>query len=100
LPSLAGLVAALDGTPGWRFERAAEMTSRCIAALPGFEVATEPGQGTLVAFRPERDPVDARERAYERGVVIRDLPGTGLLRASCGYWTSDDDIERLVAAVG
>jgi L-cysteine/cystine lyase len=100
LPSLAGAVAALDGAPGWRFERAAEMTSRCVAALArGFEVATEPGQGTLVAFRPKGDPVELRDRAYERGVVIRDVPGTGLLRVSCGYWTSEDDIERLVAAV-
>jgi len=32
----------------------------------------------------------------EQGVVVRDLPGTGLVRASCGFWTSDDDLERLV----
>jgi selenocysteine lyase/cysteine desulfurase len=31
---------------------------------------------------------------------VRDLPGTGWLRASCGWWTSDDDIERLVAGLG
>jgi selenocysteine lyase/cysteine desulfurase len=29
-------------------------------------------------------------------VIIRDLPGTGLLRASCGYWTSEEDIDRLL----
>ena len=38
-------------------------------------------------------------RCYEAGVVLRDMPGTGLLRASCGYWTSDDDIDRLIAAL-
>jgi selenocysteine lyase/cysteine desulfurase len=27
------------------------------------------------------------------------MPGLGWLRASCGYWTSEDDIERLLAAV-
>jgi selenocysteine lyase/cysteine desulfurase len=32
-------------------------------------------------------------------VVIRDLPGLGLLRASCGFWTSDDDLDRLLAAL-
>jgi selenocysteine lyase/cysteine desulfurase len=32
-------------------------------------------------------------------VLIRDLPGTGLLRASCGYWTSEEDLTRLVAGV-
>jgi hypothetical protein len=31
-------------------------------------------------------------------VIIRALPN-GWLRASCGWWTSDDDIARLVAAV-
>ena len=31
--------------------------------------------------------------------LIRDLPGTGWLRASVGWWTSDDDVERLVAAL-
>jgi selenocysteine lyase/cysteine desulfurase len=32
-------------------------------------------------------------------VVVRDLPGTDWLRASCGYWTSDEDLSRLVAAL-
>ncbi|MFN2629405.1 MAG: aminotransferase class V-fold PLP-dependent enzyme, partial [Gaiellaceae bacterium] len=32
-PSLAGLLAALDGAPEWRFERAAEMAARCREAL-------------------------------------------------------------------
>jgi selenocysteine lyase/cysteine desulfurase len=36
------------------------------------------------------------KRLYEEDVVIRDLPGTSLLRASCGYWTSEDDVTRLV----
>jgi L-cysteine/cystine lyase len=99
-PVLAGLRAALDGLPEWRFERAAEMAARCRAALAEhFEVVTEPGQGTLIAFRAPRDaPEDAR-RAYEAGVVIRDLAGTDWLRASCGWWTSDEDIERLVRAL-
>jgi selenocysteine lyase/cysteine desulfurase len=30
---------------------------------------------------------------------MRDLPGTGLLRASCGYWTNEDDIDRLVTGL-
>ena len=31
----------------------------------------------------------------EAGVIVRDLPGRGLVRASVGWWTSDDDLERL-----
>jgi L-cysteine/cystine lyase len=100
VPSLAGLVAAMDVVPEWRFRRAADAAATCRAALAEkFDVVTEPGHATLVAFRPHGDPAEQAAAAYEAGVVIRDLPGTGMLRASCGYWTSDEDIERLVAAV-
>jgi selenocysteine lyase/cysteine desulfurase len=98
--SLAGLEAALDSAPGWRFDRAAEMTARCRDALAErVELVGEPGQGTLVSFAAPRDPVEDAARLYDAGVVVRDLPGTGWLRASCGYWTNEDDVERLVAAV-
>ena len=44
-PSLAGLSAALDVAPEWRFERAAEMAAKCRAALAErFEVVTKPDQ--------------------------------------------------------
>jgi len=100
LPSLAGLIAAMDLAPDWRFERAAEIAALCRVVLDErFEVVTGPGQATLVTFRPEGDPAELSAQAYERGVVIRDLPGTGWLRASCGYWTNEDDVERLAAAV-
>ena len=99
-PMLAGWEAALDARPDWCFERAAEVTDACRRALAeSYEVIGEPGQGTLVSFVPPGDPVDTAARLYERGVVVRDLPGTGWVRASCGWWTSEDDIERLVAGV-
>jgi selenocysteine lyase/cysteine desulfurase len=31
--------------------------------------------------------------------VIRELPGTGLLRASVGWWNDESDLERLVDAL-
>jgi L-cysteine/cystine lyase len=100
LPSLAGLVAAMDLAPEWRFERAAEVAALCRAVLDErVELVTGPGQATLVTFRPNGDPAELAASAYERGVVIRDLPGTGWLRASCGYWTNEEDVERLLAAV-
>ena len=34
-----------------------------------------------------------------RAVVVREIPGRGLVRASCGYWTSEDDLERLIAGL-
>ena len=98
--SLAGLLVAIEGAPEWRFERAAEAAARCRELLSEVAaVVTEPGQGTLVSFEAQGDPEERAARAYDQGVVIRDLPGVGWLRASCGYWTSDEDLERLLAAV-
>jgi selenocysteine lyase/cysteine desulfurase len=76
------------------------MAARCHALLTdaGLDVATPPGQAALVAWRSE-DPEGVVARALERGVVIRDIPKTGLVRASCGWWTNDDDLHRLVEAV-
>jgi selenocysteine lyase/cysteine desulfurase len=100
-PSLAGLEAALDGAPDWRFERAAEMTEHCRRALAErFDVKGEPGQGTLVSWVAPDDAAEDALRLYDAGIVVRDLPGTGWLRASCGWWTNEDDIDRLVAALG
>ena len=39
---------------------------------------------------------DVVARLAEAGVIVRDLPGRGLVRASVGWWTNDDDLERLV----
>jgi L-cysteine/cystine lyase len=98
---LEGLVAAIDAAPEWRFERGRDVATRCRALLAErFEVVTEPDQATLVSFRPEGDATEIAARLLEAGVIVRDLPGTGWLRVSCGYWTSDEDLERLVAGLG
>lgn len=97
---LSGLLAAVDGAPDWRFERARETAARCRELLAQrYEVVTEPGQATLVSFRPDGDASEVAARLLETGVIVRDLPGTGWVRVSCGYWTSDEDLERLLAAL-
>jgi L-cysteine/cystine lyase len=98
---IAGLEAAIEAAPEWRFDRGREMADLCRERLleAGFDVVTEPRQGTLVALRWPGDTTEAVKQLYAEGVVIRDLPGTGLLRASCGYWTSEEDITRLVAGL-
>jgi L-cysteine/cystine lyase len=99
--SLAGLLAALDGRPEWAFERAAAMTELCRSRLAErFEVVSLPGQGTLVSWRVEEDPKALVRRLFNEGVVVRDIPGRGIVRASCGWWTSEDDVERLLGALG
>ncbi|MFL5921872.1 MAG: aminotransferase class V-fold PLP-dependent enzyme [Gaiellaceae bacterium] len=100
VPSLAGLNAALDVAPEWRFERAAEAAARCRELLAErFDVVTAPAQGTLVTFRVDGDSAALVRRLYDQGIVVRDLPGLGWIRVSCGWWTSDEDLDRLVAAL-
>ena len=77
------------------------MAERCREVLEeaGLEVVSEPGQGTLVSFVAPGEPAADAERLYDRGVIVRDLPGTGWLRASCGWWTSEEDLQRLVSGL-
>jgi L-cysteine/cystine lyase len=97
---LAGLGATLEFHPDWRYERSAAMAALCRERLAErVELVTKPQQANLVTWRADVDPVEIAARAYERGVVIRDLPRTDLLRASCGYWTNEEDIDRLVGAL-
>jgi L-cysteine/cystine lyase len=96
--SLAGLAAAIELVPHWAFHHATEIAARCYALLAErFEVVTAPGQATLVTFVPREDPVAVATRLYEAGVVVRDMPNTPWVRVSCGWWTSDGDLERLLA---
>jgi L-cysteine/cystine lyase len=99
-PALAGLDAALDVAPEGRFERGAEMAARCRELVAErAEVVTAPGQATLVSFRAEGDSGELVSRLYEGGVMVRDIPALGWLRASCGWWTTDEELERLVDAL-
>jgi selenocysteine lyase/cysteine desulfurase len=56
------------------------------------------GATTLVSWE---DPYaeDTRNRLVEGGVVVRDLPGRALLRASVGAWNDDADLDRLLSAI-
>lgn len=99
--SLAGLEAALTNLPEGRFARARELAGRCLQALAeaGLEVVTEPEQATLISFRVPGDSAALSKALYERGVIVRDLPATGTLRASVGWWNDESDLERLVDAL-
>ena len=98
---LSGLIAALEAAPEWRFERVREAAAYCRGRLidAGHAVITAPGQAGLVSFDPGEDAAEAAARLYDAGVVVRDLPGTPWLRVSCGWWTSDEDLDRLLAAL-
>jgi L-cysteine/cystine lyase len=99
-PVLAGLDAALDVAPEGRFERAAAMAARCRELIAErAEVVTAPGQATLVSFRVPGDTGELVLRLYDEGVVVRDIPASGWIRVSCGWWTTDEDLQRLIDAL-
>ncbi len=98
--SLAGLLAALAARPDWGFEHAATVAERCRELLANrVDVVTPVERSTLVAFHAPGEPAELVERLLADGVHVREIPGTGLVRVSCGWWTSDGDLDRLLAAL-
>ena len=74
---------------------AADLADRLRAA--GHEVTARDAT-TLVSWR-DGDAAETKQRLAGEGIVIRDLPGRGLLRASVGAWNDESDLERLIAAL-
>ena len=99
--SLAGLEAALTDLPDGRFTRSAELTQRLRELLldAGEGVVTQANQATLMSWRGRGDTTATVRALYDAGVLLRELPGTGLLRASVGWWNDESDLERLVEAL-
>ncbi len=98
---LAWALAALDVLEGAGIERvqrhAIELAAGLADNLRASGIAVAPrGESTLVSFEVA-DPKATVERLRGEGIVIRDLPGTPYARASVGGWSSERELERLVA---
>ena len=98
--SLAMARAALDVLEGagWRavHERARRLASELGTLLAGVGRDVAPrAETTLVSFGSD-DPAAERERLTAAGVILRDIPGRGWLRASVGAWNDESDLRRLV----
>ena len=87
----AGLSAVLARGPVLAAELAERLAARGRTVAPR-------GHTTLVAWDDD-DPEATRDRLHDTGIVVRNLPGTPLVRASVGAWSSEDDFERLLAAL-
>jgi L-cysteine/cystine lyase len=99
---MSGLLAAIDLQPEWGFEQAARMAERCRELLRDADqdVVVPAERATLVSWRVRGEASEAVvARLGASGVLVRDLPGTALVRASVGWWTSDEDLERLAKAL-
>ena len=101
-PLWAWSAAAFDvlADAGWDavHARGPELAARLADALAerGAEVAPR-GASTLVSWRSDDATAEAL-RLNEAGVIVREIPGRGLVRASVGAWSSEDDLERLLGA--
>ena len=98
--SLAGLLTALAQRREWMFDHAAAVAEKCRSILAdAVEVITPADRSTLVSFKVEREAAEVVDELRLAGVHVREIPGRGLIRVSCGWWTSDGDLARLVAAL-
>lgn len=99
--ALAGLATAIAGRPLWAYDHPVAQSARLRERLaPVVEVVTPAVPSTIVSFRPEgASAADTVSRLQERGVIVREIPRTGLVRASVGWWTSDGDLDRLVDGI-
>ena len=100
--STAWATAALDllaetGFPALQ-ERAIGLAARLAELLAerGREIAPR-GASTLVSWRSDEPEADV-ERLAGEGIVVRNLPGRGLVRASVGSWSNEEELERLASA--
>ena len=84
----------------WVHDRAADLAAGLADSLAerGLEVGPR-GRSTLVAWKPRADDLDAEvARLAEAGFVVRSIPSHGLIRASVGAWSSEDELAALVGA--
>jgi L-cysteine/cystine lyase len=93
-------LAVLDGA-GWDAIHAGAAALAAIAAdrlrAAGRDVLPR-DRTTLVTWREPGAPA-AVERLAAAGVVVRSLPDENLVRASFGGWSSEHDLDRLLAAL-
>ena len=82
-PSTSGPPASPSG---WR--------TRCARAAPRWPARPRRSWPGVSPTRRRRASALA-----EQGIVVRDLPGRGLLRASVGAWNDEGDLERLLEAL-
>ena len=85
------------GEAGWDWvhTRAAELAAGFAAMLAerGFEVSPR-GHSTLVSWKAQQPDAEV-DRLAEAGFVVRSIPAHGLVRASIGAWSSEEELAEL-----
>ena len=94
--SLASLEVFAGHGWDWVHQRAASLAAWLAErfAERGLDVLPR-GRSTLVSWRTE-DAAAEVERLATNGFVVRSIPAFGVVRASVGAWSSEDELEQLV----
>lgn len=95
--ALASLEVLAEAGWDWVHQRAAALAAWLAERLGelGLEVAPR-DHSTLVSWR-SADPQSEVERLATHGFVVRSIPGGGLIRASVGAWSSEEELEGLAS---
>jgi L-cysteine/cystine lyase len=93
--ALASLNVFSEAGWDWVHERAATLAESLAGQLAerGLEVAPR-GRSTLVSWRSDDAEADVA-RLTEAGFVVRSIPANGLVRASVGAWSSEEELAAL-----
>jgi L-cysteine/cystine lyase len=79
----------------WVHERAAAGADQLAELLTeGGHLVAPRGRSTLVSWQAE-DADGEVTRLLSEGIIVRSIPSAGLVRASVGAWTSEEEIVRL-----
>jgi L-cysteine/cystine lyase len=100
----AGWLSMFVGLPGAyaRSARLAAAAADRLAATPGVALVTPPSRlGTLVSFRVAGWAAEAVAGALTRRVhaIVRSIPGLDVVRLSVAFFTTDDELRRVLDAV-
>ncbi len=106
IQAMVANLAWLAETAGWpwiyaRIAHLAGYAHQALSQLAGVTVITPPGpQAGLITFNLDGyDPARVATRLEEEGIVLRFLPDPYALRLSTGFYNTEADIDRLVAAL-
>jgi cysteine desulfurase/selenocysteine lyase len=93
--ALASLDVSKQAGWQWAHERSASLAESLAARLRerGLDVQSR-DRSTLVSWRAQDAPAEV-ERLAAEGLVVRSIPALGLVRASVGAWSSEEELERL-----
>ena len=88
----------------WAYQRITMLGRYCYQQLEQVEGVTIHSPYTalagLVHFSLDGIPADdLTEKLYERGIIVRAIPGTSLIRVSTGFYNTEKEIDQMIETV-